>query len=101
MPSPVQAHSKAIWRDSALGALVGVPAPAYLVYDGPDVVLSAVGPEQLVFYQLDGDDYVLIDLTNPGVTLGDYHDVGGTLWTVPPDAIRLSAVTVLGDAFLY
>jgi hypothetical protein len=77
MPSPVQAHSKAIWRDSALGALVGVPAPAYLVYD------------------------VLIDLTNPGATLGDYHDVGGTLWTVPPDAIRLSAVTVLGDAFLY
>jgi hypothetical protein len=95
------AHSKAIWRDSALGAAVGTPSPIYLRYDGADVVLSPLGPEQLVFYQLDGDDYVLIDLTNPGVTLGDYHDVGGTLWTVPPDAIRLRAVTVLGDTLLY
>lgn len=101
MPSPARNHGAGVWREAAQSGRVPVASPRYLVYDGADVVLSALGPEQLAFFQLDGDDYILIDLTNPGVTLGDYHDISGTLWTVPPDAIRLRAVTVRGDTFLY
>jgi hypothetical protein len=62
MSSPVQAHSKAIWRDSALGALVNQPSAMYLKRDGSDVVLSADRPENFAFFKLDADDW-LLDLT--------------------------------------
>jgi hypothetical protein len=64
MFSPVQAHSKAIFRDSALGALVNQPTPIYLRRSGSDVVLSPDRPEDFVMYDVAGDgNYVMTDLT--------------------------------------
>jgi hypothetical protein len=64
MSSPVQAHSKAIFRDSALGALVNMPTPIYLRRSGSDVVLSPDRPEDFAMYDVAGDgSYVTTDLT--------------------------------------
>jgi hypothetical protein len=58
------AHSKAIWRDSALGAAVQQPTPMYLRRSGLDVVLSPDRPEDFVMRDVAGDgNYVMIDLT--------------------------------------
>jgi hypothetical protein len=63
MSSP-QAHSKAIWRDSALGAAIGAPVPVYLHRSGSDVVLSTDRPEDFVMYDVAGNgNYVMTDLT--------------------------------------
>jgi hypothetical protein len=59
-----QAHSKAIFRDSALGALVHEPTSMYLRRFGSDVVLSPDRPEDFVMYDIAGDgNYVMTDLT--------------------------------------
>jgi hypothetical protein len=76
MPSPVQAHSKAIFRDSVRRALVNSPTPMYLQFDGDDVVFSATLPEQLAFYRLEsGGDYVLLDVTRRAFIVYDGSDL--------------------------
>jgi hypothetical protein len=58
------AHSKAIWRDSALGADMHQPTPIYLRRSGSDVVLSPDRPEDFVMYDIAGTgEYVMTDLT--------------------------------------
>jgi hypothetical protein len=55
MSSPVQAHSKAIFRDATAGALIDAPTRMYLVDAGAGAVtLSAVGPEAYVFADATG-----------------------------------------------
>jgi hypothetical protein len=91
MPSAVQAHSKAIWRDSALGADMHQPTPIYLKHDGADVVFSSDRPEELAFYQIDANgDYVLIDLLKPG-----YLVFSGSDYTI--DAVGPAVAVLMAD----
>jgi hypothetical protein len=70
------AHSKAIWRDSALGALVGTPVPVYLVDDGSgNVVPSFTGPAAYAFVDVAGDGNVRLTRLAPLVLT----DVSGSL----------------------
>jgi hypothetical protein len=48
------AHSKAIWRDSALGATVGTPSGLVFVEDTPGVLTLTTGAEDYVFADLGG-----------------------------------------------
>lgn len=83
MPSPVQAHSKAFWRDSALGAAIDTPVVAYIITDSPDRVFSMTRPETAAFVNDGTGTYVLTD------------------GPIAPDADRLTAVLVNGEIRVY
>jgi hypothetical protein len=86
MSSPVQAHSKAIFRDSALGALVLAPSGLAFVEATPGVLTLVSGLHE---------DYVLADLGGTGVF---------TLVAKPsydPATTRVDAVQVGATAHLY
>jgi hypothetical protein len=79
------AHSKAIWRDSALGALIDAPSGLAFVEDTPGVLTLATGTE----------DYVFADVGGTGVfTLVPKPDYDS-------DTARIDAVQVGTTAHLY
>jgi hypothetical protein len=85
MTVAVQAHSKAIWRDSALGAAVGTPSGLAFVEGTPGVLTLTTGAE----------DYVFADVGGTGVfTLVAKPDYD-------PDTARINAVQVGSIAHLY
>jgi hypothetical protein len=61
MPSPVQPHSKVIFRDPAAGAALPAMARAYIVTDSTDRVFSADAPETAAFVNDGSGTYVLTD----------------------------------------
>jgi hypothetical protein len=83
MSSPVQAHSKVIFRDEMLGAALPSIAAAYVTTSGDARVFSTARPETAVFVNDGTGTYVLTDLP------------------VAPDADILEAVFVGDTVHVY
>ena len=56
-------HGGALWSEQQGSGVAAAARPAFLVKDGADVVFDLVGPDELAFYNLEGSDYTLVDLT--------------------------------------
>lgn len=125
MTSPVQAHSKAIWRDRGAAAAVPTSSALFWRADGSDVRLLAARPEDFVFRDPIGDGHyrflsvtptylaadgsggLVVNQVGPmGVTLTDVpadllFDVAGSLCLVAQCADRLDAVQTGADIAIY